>query len=277
MIDNSLRSWRPVPLTWSVDAEHGGRWTSLRTAHREWLWTNPDPATAAGRADLGLATEPPFVDAGGGEECWPTVRGEPDHGAAWSRPWSGPPDDAEVTVPGLGVLRRTVRGTDAVEVGYEIGGPPGLGFLHALHLLLDVGPGARLLVPGNPMARSVGDDGPGRPWPDGLDRLGPDDGSAVCVLLTETGSVTVVDGPDALRLSWRSLDQPGHCSLLVWRNLRGWPEQRPYRSIGVEPLLGRAADWRTAADDELARIGPAGRTGWDVTIEAFVDPSSEAP
>ena len=28
-----------------------------------------------------------FVDAGGLEECLPTVRGAPDHGDAWSRPW----------------------------------------------------------------------------------------------------------------------------------------------------------------------------------------------
>ena len=39
------------------------------------------------------------MDAGGGEECWPTVRGEPDHGAAWSRTWSGHPSDATITGP----------------------------------------------------------------------------------------------------------------------------------------------------------------------------------
>ena len=102
--------WRRVPLHWSVDLDRGGRWTSLSTADREWLWTNPDPAIAAERATVrgGAADghEPAFVDAGGGEECWPTVRGEPDHGAAWSRTWSGHPSDATVAVPGVGSLRR---------------------------------------------------------------------------------------------------------------------------------------------------------------------------
>ena len=277
MTASSTGPWQRVPLHWSVDLERGGRWTSLRTDHREWLWTNPDAAIVARRANLGPAPEPPFVDAGGGEECWPTVRGEPDHGAAWSRAWSGRPEDGEVAVPGLGALRRAIKGSDTVEVEYEVSGRPGLGFLHALHLLLDVGPDARLVVPGTPVARDLDDDGPARPWPDGLDRLGPDDGSAVCVLLADTASVTVVDGRHALRLSWSSQHQPGHCALLLWRNLRGWPEQQPYRSIGVEPLLGRAADHRMAAANELARVGPAGVTRWNVAIEAFMDPSSSAP
>ena len=70
-------------------------------------------------------------------------------------------------------------------------------------------------------------------------------------------------------------DQPEHSSLLLWRNLRGWPEAGPYRSIGIEPMLGRAADWQTADDDELARIGSAGRVGWTLRLEALTcaDPS----
>ena len=265
--------WRKVPLHWSVDLDRGGRWTSLSTANREWLWTNADPAIAGQRATVrdGWAGDagPAFVDAGGGEECWPTVRGEPDHGAAWSQTWSGQATDATVTVPGVGSLRRRVSGSEAVEVTYEIAGAPGTGFLHALHLLVDVGPTARLLVPGDPAVHVLDSDRPDRPWPDGLDRLGPDDGTAICALLPHTSSVTVVDGRDALHLSWHSSDQPEHSSLLLWRNLRGWPEPNPYRSIGIEPMLGRTADRRTTAADELARVGPAGRTGWTLRLEAL--------
>lgn len=285
--------WRRVPLTWSVDLDRGGRWTSLSTADlttpdlstpgREWLWTNPDPAIAAERATVRADLtdnpaddgEPAFVDAGGGEECWPTVRGEPDHGAAWSRTWSGHRSDATIAVPGVGSLRRRITGTEMLEVAYEITGAPGTGFLHALHLLLDVAPTARLLVPGTPAVRVLDSDRPDRRWPDGLDRLGPDDGTAICALLPGTSSATVVDGRHALRLSWQSSDQPEHTSLLLWRNLRGWPAPNPYRSIGIEPMLGRAADQETAAADALARVGLGGRTEWTLRIEALLRSDGE--
>ncbi|HEU5487017.1 MAG TPA: hypothetical protein VFU98_19095 [Microlunatus sp.] len=262
--------WRPVPLDWTVDLARGGRWTSLRSADREWLWTNPDRRTVAARDALTAdpAGAPAFVDAGGGEECWPTVRGEPDHGAAWSRPWSGRPADAEVTVAGIGSLRRRIAGAGVVTVDYELTGPAS-GFVHAVHLLLDLSPAARLLVPGAPAMWVLDSDDPDRRWPDGLDRLGPDDGSAVCAVLLDTSSATVLDGRHALRLTWQSPDLPEHHSLMLWRNLRGWPEQHPYRSIGIEPMLGRAADRRTAADDDLARVGPSGRTRWTLQLEAL--------
>lgn len=265
--------WRRVPLHWSVDLDRGGRWTSLSTADREWLWTNPDPSIAAERATVRTGSadghDSAFVDAGGGEECWPTVRGDPDHGAAWSQTWSGHPSDATVAVPGVGSLRRRISGAEAVDVAYEITGAPGTGFLHALHLLLDVGPTARLLVPGAPAVRVLDSDRPDRHWPDGLDRLGPDDGTAVCALLPGTPGATVVDGRHALRLGWQSSDQPEQTSLLLWRNLRGWPAANAYRSIGIEPMLGRAADRSTAAAHELAGVGPAGRTGWTLRLEAL--------
>jgi len=267
-----------VPLHWSVDLDRGGRWTSLSTADREWLWANPDPAVAAARAIVRVAAaeqEPAFVDAGGGEECWPTVRGEPDHGAAWSRTWTGHPSDATVTVPGVGSLRRWITGSETVEVTYEIAGAAGTGFLHALHLLVDVGPAARLLVPGTPAMRVLDSVRPDRRWPDGLDRLGPDDGTAVCALLPGAADVTVVDGPHALRLSWQSSDQPDHTSLLLWRNLRGWPDPHPYRSIGIEPMLGRAPDLRAGDENDLATIGPDGFTGWTLRLEALTRSDSD--
>ena len=69
----------------------------------------------------------------------------------------------------------------------------------------------------------------------------------------------VVDGDDALSFAWTA---PGHdklCSLLLWRNLRGWPPESPYRSIGIEPMVGRAADLGSADPADVARIGPDGR------------------
>ncbi|MEK8108353.1 hypothetical protein NKG94_31885 [Micromonospora sp. M12] len=71
----------PVALRVAYDATHGGRWTSLHGGGREWLWRGPEPGRH--RVRPGDA----FVDAGGLEECLPTVRGRPDHGEVWSRPW----------------------------------------------------------------------------------------------------------------------------------------------------------------------------------------------
>jgi hypothetical protein len=194
------------PLTVEVDLAHGGRWTSLRTPEREWLWRHPDPAVAAARA--AVAPGAAFVDAGGAEECFPTVRGEPDHGAVWSRPWSA----TGVTVDGLRLDRR-IRTDGAVTVDYTITGPPHAPVVHAVHALLDVSPAARLDAPGVRTAHLV-DQGSVVPWPAGLDRLGPDDGTATAAVLPGCAAVTVVDGADALELTWRAADP----ALLLWRN-----------------------------------------------------------
>ncbi len=261
--------WTGVPLTLRTDPDHGGRWTSLRTAEREWLWTNPAPAVAGAR--LRVAPGAPFVDAGGAEECFPTVRGQPDHGDAWSRSWHAAGATACVQVAGIGTLTRRARPAgDALRLDYTIEGAPGTGFLHAVHALLEVGPRARLEVPGAPVAVVLDPTPVQQTWPaGGLDRLGPDDGTAVCALLPGCRAATVVDGDDALRLEWDAPAQPGSCSLLLWRNLGGWPSGRPYRSIGVEPMVGRAADLATAAPDEVARVDGSGSFGWTLRITAL--------
>jgi hypothetical protein len=208
--------WRPRPLTVEVDLAHGGRWTSLRTPERE--WHHPDPAVAAARA--AVVPGAPFVDAGGVEECLPTVRGVPDHGAVWSRPWS----EAGIVADGLRLERR-IHGDGAITVDYAITGRPHAPVVHAVHALLDVSPASRLDAPGVRTAYLL-DQGSAVPWPPGLDRLGPDDGTAIAAVLPGCAAVTVVDGPDALGFIWR----PADCALLLWRNLRGWPEARTDRS-----------------------------------------------
>lgn len=260
--------WRPVPLTFATDLQAGGRWTSLRGGGREWCWAHAHPEVRRARHRVRPGDD--FVDAGGVEECLPTVRGRPDHGDAWSRPWQGASADASVDLPGVGRLRRTVGSTGDLEIGYELRGEPGTRFLHAVHALLDLGPGARLAIAGTPMMRLL-DDGPGpaeQPWPSGLDRLGPDDGTARCALLPGCSAVTVVDGDDALRLEWEA-DRPELCSLLLWRNLGGWPVPGPYRSIGVEPLVGRAADLAEAGPDDAATLDVRGRFGWRLRVTAL--------
>lgn len=257
---------RPVPLELEVDLAHGGRWTSLRSADREWLWTNPDPTAAAARPKV--RPNDAFVDAGGVEECFPTVRGTPDHGDAWSRPWTGSAADASVTVGTGARLRRTIsRVGAAVQIDYAIDGEPGAPFVHAVHALLDVSTAARLVVPGARSTTVLDADEPVRAWPSGLDRLGPDDGTAVCAIVPVCAEAMVVDGGHTLRFAWTSEQHRGLCSLMLWRNLRGWPAGAPYRSIGVEPMLGQAADLE-ALDARTPRLDASGRAAWTLTLSA---------
>lgn len=260
-----------MPLDLTTDLAHGGRWTSLRSGRREWLWRNSD--LLAGARDR-VQPGDPFIDSGGAEECWPTVRGRPDHGAAWSRPWTGTSSRAAIELPGFGRLQREIRSATSLEVGYRLTGPPSTPFLHAVHLLLDLSSAARVEVPEAGQVRLLDGDVPTMAWPSGLDRLGPDDRTAVCVLIPDCHEATVVDGADRLGLAWDAPGASSVCSLLIWRNLGGWPADSPYRSIGIEPMVGRAADLSTAGE-ESARLDRSGCFAWSLRLSAHVNSSDQ--
>lgn len=285
----SRTGWTSVPLTVRTDAAHGGRWTSLSAGGREWLWRNPDTEVVAARERVlpGAA----FVDAGGVEECLPTVNGLPDHGAVWSRPWDSRNGEDAVVAGDLSLTRAMTRDDGAVSARYVIGGPPGTPFVHAVHALLDVGPQAELVVSDPQLAVVLDESGaagaPGS-WPPTVagtsaDRLGPADGTAVAILLPGCHDVVVIDGADALELRWRvegvGVDDP--CSLLVWRNLGGWPTASPYRSIGIEPMVGRTIvvagspagpGPQRDAPAGAVRMPPTARFRWAVRLRAWRDP-----
>lgn len=256
------------PLTVRTDLALGGRWTSLATPEREWLWRNPRIPDAERAA---VVPGDSFVDAGGGEECFPTLNGPSDHGEVWSRPWAADGDGtARVTTGDLALRRHLTADDGVVRASYAIDGPPGASVLHAVHLLLDVGPDARLEVPGRPDVLVV--EWPERgatassTWPDGrgvpFDVLGPDDGTARCAVVA-TDRVDIVDGVDRLSLRWGV--EPGYSApvaFVVWRNLGGWPKDAPYRSIGIEPLLGAESNLDRATPEQLAHLDDAGRIGW---------------
>lgn len=288
--------WDRVPLRAEVDLTAGGRWTSLRAGEREWLWHHPDPEVLARRRTA--LPGAPFVDAGGGEECLPTVGGHPDHGALWTAPWSGAPGDASASGEGLHLRRRLEHRGGAVRVEHTVTGAPGRSLLHATHLLLDASPDARLELPGAEGLLCWAQDAAGSrgrrsaTWPpevDGrcADRLGPDDGSATLVLVPGVREALVVDGAHALHLTWSVPDaQP--TGVLLWRNLAGWPPGGPYRSTGVEPLLGRASELDECGreldgrDDDglLARaavLDPGGHLTWTVMLTALTARTSPAP
>ncbi len=278
----------------SVDLGHGGRWTSLRLAGREWLWRRDDPRRdRAGPGD-------PFVDAGGIEECVPTVRGQPDHGDAWCRAWRDLGDGgAETGCAEFTLRRHIVPGDDLVVARYRLTADPGYRFVWAAHALLDVSAQATLHLPGGAAASAdtgPADTGPAvrlypeaatlldRPWPDGapfvtarwpgpgglrLDRLGPDDGTAVGAIVPGCSAAVVRDGTEALRfrLSAGAGLPASVASVALWRNLRGFPPGRPYRSIGVEPMLGSVFDLAEAGRPADAVTVPGtGHVEWELEI-----------
>lgn len=264
------------PLAYAIDLRHGGRWTSLRTRDREWLWHRPDPARDRVRPGAD------FVDVGGLEECLPTVRGRPDHGAVWSRPWVAAGDEHRVSTDEFTLARTFETDGDWLVVDYRLTAAPGYPFVWAAHALLDVTPNALLEAKRGTATRVYAEAATltGSPWPADatwledawptplglpLSRLGPDDGTAVGAILL-TSAVRVVDGADRLDLCVEAVGQP--TGIALWRNLRGFPAGAPYRSIGVEPLVGRVFDRESAAAEDLATVDDGGEARWKLRIRS---------
>lgn len=273
-----------VPLSVRTDAVHGGRWTSLRAGRREWLWHRDEPR----RAQVGPGDD--FADAGGLEECVPTVRGVPDHGDAWSREWSTAGEVGTVRCADFELSRSIDVRAGSVVADYRLVAEPGFRFVWAGHALLEVSARALLQIDQCPKTRLFPEAAPhlSRPWPEGaawiegdwpapaglrLDTLGPDDGSAVGAVVYGTGdaagaaTAVVHDGPDRLRMTVQAPGQPA--SVALWRNLGGFPAAAPYRSIGVEPMVGRVFDLADAGDGDCAVTPAAGEVQWRLTITAY--------
>jgi hypothetical protein len=166
------------------------------------------------------------------------------------------------------VLRRRLRVDRGVTASYRLDAAPGFRFVWAAHALLDVSPRATVELPSGAPTRIFADDGPGyvtEAWPaGGLDRLGPDDGTAVGAVVVGPSTVRVADG-QRLQLSLGT-DQP--TSVALWRNLAGWPADQPYRSIGVEPMLGATFDLATAGPGDAVTVPASGSVTWDLELIA---------
>ena len=141
----------------------------------------------------------------------------------------------------------------------------------AAHALLELSPSARLDAPPSTATRVFPLAGPWRcgPWPAPLgtpiDTCGPPDGTAVGAILTDCPEVTVSDG-DSLTFALTAAGQPA--SVAYWRNLGGWPDTDPYRSIGVEPMLGRVFDLAEAGEGDAAVVPASGVARWRLTVTA---------
>ncbi|TWD74864.1 hypothetical protein FB561_6299 [Kribbella amoyensis] len=265
----------------TVDPRDGGRWTSLRLAGREWLWAGPGLVSGprVGRSS--------FVDAGGLDECFPTVRGVPDHGGLWNQPWSPWPEDESwdaVRFEDAVFLRRVngrprpvgvsePNGPSTVWVDYRVIAAPGYRFVWAAHALLDCGVGASIEVPEGKTCRlypeAAGSWIEGEwPKPGGIDlgSYGPTDGSAVGAVVLDCPTASVRDANLELTFTLSCPGQPN--STALWRNLGGFPADAPYRSLGVEPMLGRVFDLAEAGPDDAAVVPASGELTWRLTVSA---------
>jgi hypothetical protein len=245
------------------DLALGGRWTSLRLGGREWLWSR------RGVDRAGVRPGDAFVDAGGLEECVPTVRGRPDHGAAWSQPWHAEDGGAVVECDDFRLYRR-VMATDRVVADYRLTAAPGYRFVWAAHALLDLGVGARIELPAGLAVRSYPD--ATGPYVSGVldesfTELGPDDGTAVGAVVVGATGVGVVDGADRLQLRIEAAAGIP-VSVALWRNLGGFPADDPYRSVGVEPMLGSVFDLAEAGPDDAVTVPASGLVAWRLVVSA---------
>jgi hypothetical protein len=254
----------------SVDATDGGRWTSLQLAGREWLWFGPGLVTGP---RTGLAS---FIDAGGLDECFPTVRGTPDHGGLWNQPWDG-----SVEYDGTVLTRAFTPGTDTLSVDYRLEASPGYRFVWAAHALLDCVPGATISAPAGTECRLYPEAAPLLPWtwpgdapwvtavwptPLELAIYGDSDGTAAGAILVDCPTVSVRDRGAELTMTLSCPGQP--VSTALWRNQGGFPVDAPYRSLGVEPMLGRVFDLSEAGDDDAAVVPESGELAWRLTLSA---------
>ena len=262
-----------------IDADDGGRWTSLILAGREWLWSGP-----------GLLSGPrtghsSFTDAGGLDECFPTVRGTPDHGGLWNQPRDTSVTYGEATLTRTFTEHPRAASVDQITVDYHLHAPPGYQFVWAAHALLDCAAGATISAPDNlpalPACRLYPEAAPylPTPWPDDapwveatwptsldLGTYGPSDGTAVGAILLDCPTVSVHDRGAILTLDLSCPEQP--VSTALWRNQAGFPDGAPYRSLGVEPMLGRVFDLADAGPGDAAVVPASGELAWRLTVSA---------
>jgi hypothetical protein len=248
-----------------IDASHGGRWSSLRGRNgREWLWRRDAPERdRVHPGDL-------FVDAGGLEECLPTIGGPPDHGDVWSRPWTPEHGGLSVATDDYRLHRATTIGDAGAQSSYRLTATPGWRFIWAAHTLIDVSTEARVIAPAaHPIWVNTDEGSSHTRWPEyretDLSRLGEADGTALMIVIPDLPSITVVDGSDRLTMQLRVVGQP--FAIAIWRNLCGWPAGDPYRSIGIEPMLGYSPTLALAQEGEAAVVPAGGTVEWSLAID----------
>jgi hypothetical protein len=77
-------------------------------------------------------------------------------------------------------------------------------------------------------------------------------------------------GDDEQAFALEAAGQP--VSVALWRNLGGFGEPAPYRSIGVEPMLGRVFDLADAGPGDAATVPVSGTVDWRLTMTMTTAP-----
>jgi hypothetical protein len=97
-----------------------------------------------------------------------------------------------------------------------------------------------------------------------LSVYGDSDGTAAGAILVDCPTVSIRDRGAELTMTLSCPGQP--VSTALWRNQGGFPIDAPYRSLGVEPMLGRVFDLAEAGPDDAATVPPSGELSWQLTL-----------
>jgi galactose mutarotase-like enzyme len=278
--------------------ELGAKISSLldRRTGREWMWSPPGARLFRNR----LAD--PFHESTiiGADECFPTIAGctwrnrnLPDHGEAWSLPWTVETGPAFVTtrlecVVTPFVLERTARlEADILHLDYalaNVGSQPEE-FLWALHPLMTIHPGDRLEIPTERVTMEgalncpLGTRGTVLAWPRpsaAVDLAKMDFGQSAPASIKvfahdppeqRAGIVNDLTGERlTVRYSGESLNTLG-----IFINRGGW---NGFHMVAIEPTNG-APDALDVAAGEWRRCGslaPGQQLNWSVRLELHAPP-----
>jgi hypothetical protein len=259
-----------------VVPELGARIISLKNLRtgREWMW---HPAGGLrlfrNQAEDDFSTSP----LAGMDECLPTVapcvwqqRRLPDHGEVWSKPWGV---DREVweggrlktsvwlTVSPFNFERALELKENELSLSYRLHNRGAFeeAFLWAMHPLLQLRPGDRLVLPVSTRALLSGER-----WIEAVDSTIPDGGCSklFAQLLSEGWAGICNQGTgDQLRFEWNPTENN---TLGLWLSRGGW---HGHDHFAIEPTNGAYERLDQVAEcKHQSRLAAAGTATWQVRM-----------
>lgn len=265
---------RSQAIELAVVPELGARIISLKNLRtgRQWLW---HPVGGLKLFRNGAAEDFSLSTLAGVDECLPTIapcvwqgRKLPDHGEVWSVPWH-----VDQAAWAKGILRTSVGLKvspfdfertlevlgNAVRMKYRLANRSDVpeSFLWALHPLLNVQPGDRLILPTSTRALLDGDE-----WIDAVDSTIPEGGCAkvfAAPLLEGRAGVHNKLNGDRLLLEW---DPVSNNTLGLWLTRGGW---HGHHHLALEPTNGAPDPLALAAAQKHCGTLPArGSLSWTI-------------
>jgi galactose mutarotase-like enzyme len=273
--------------------ELGAKISSLKDRHsgRQWLWSPPGARLFRNTLADAFASSTLI----GADECFPSIAGctwrdrkLPDHGEAWSLPWTVTTTNDSVTtrlkcVAAPFVLERTARlAAHILRLDYtltNVGTQPEE-FLWALHPLMAIQPGDRIELPTSQITVEValncvlGERGAKLHWPrpqPGMDLGTMDFGERVPAALKAFARdlkecrADLVNERTRARLTMRFAGD-GVDTLGIWINRGGW---HGYDHVALEPTnaAADALDVAASVSGHCGKISPGQKLEWHVQLE----------